>query len=522
MKKFGLLAVLAAASTALFAFPAHAADLLHAATAFNDWLMPHFMVAMAAVAAVPVAPIAEQITAFEQKRAALVAANEAIMKAAAESGSTLDAEQEEQFDGNQADIEAIDKHLVRLRAMEKSVKMQPVAGKTAEEGKDSRAGQIIVKAQPKLDPGIGFARIAKIKALSRLDVINPAELAKMVYGEESETYGHFAKAAVPAGTTVSGNWASPLVGADTAAFADFVEFLRPQTILGRFGMNGVPSLRRVPFRTPLVGQTSGGQGYWVGEGNAKPLTKFDFSRTTLDPLKVANIAVVTEEVLRDSSPAAEGILRDQLAAALKARLDIDFIDPAKSASAGISPASITNGLTFIISTGNAADNVREDIRKIFAAFIAANNAPTSGVWIMPASTALALSLLVNPLGQPEFPGITMNGGTFYGLPVIVSEYVPTAYDPDGAGSNVAGSIVALVNAQDIYFADDGEIMVDMSREASLEMADNPAHDSDTPTGASLVSLWQTNSVGFRAERTLNWKKRRTSAVAALASVNWGE
>jgi hypothetical protein len=39
---------------------------------------------------------------------------------------------------------------------------------------------------------------------------------------------------------------------------------------------------------------------------------------------------------------------------------------------------------------------------------------------------------------------------------------------------------------------------------------------------SLVSLWQTNSVGFRAERTLNWARRRASAVAVLGGVHWGE
>lgn len=467
---------------------------------------------------------AEQITAFETKRAALVAANETIMSKAAGEGATLDAAQTEEFDNNQADIDAIDGHLKRLRIAEKAAgaAATPVAGGNAEEASASRGGQIVVKAQPKLAGGIGFARIARVKALAKLDGESVRELSKSLYGEDSETFAFFTKAAVPAGTTQTGNWANPLVGLETSAFADFVEFLRPQTILGRFGTNGIPSLRRVPFRTPLIGQTGGGQGYWVGEGNAKPLTKFDFARTTLDPLKVANIAVVTEEVLRDSSPAAEGILRDALAAALKERLDVDFISPTKAAVAGISPASITNGLSFIISAGNSADNVREDIRKLFAAFIAANNAPTSGVWIMPATTALALSLMVNPLGQPEFPGITMNGGTFYGLPVIVSEYVPTAYDPDGAGAAVAGSVVALVNAQDIYFADDGDVSVDMSREASLEMADNPGHDADTPSPAQLVSLWQTNAVGFRAERALNWKKRRPSAVAALASVNWGE
>ncbi|WP_223252110.1 hypothetical protein [Paracoccus mutanolyticus] len=46
-----------------------------------------------------------------------------------------------------------------------------------------------------------------------------------------------------------------------------------------------------------------------------------------------------------------------------------------------------------------------------------------------------------------------------------------------------------------YLEDEGAMQVDKSREASLEMADNPAHNSDTPTGAtSLVSMFQTNSV----------------------------
>src|SRR5690625_5756789 len=72
---------------------------------------------------------------------------------------------------------------------------------------------------------------------------------------------------------------------------------------------------------------------------------------------------------------------------------------------------------------------------------------------MPTTTALALSLMQNPLGQSEFPGITMNGVTLFGLPVIVSQYVP------------AGTVV-LVNSSDIYFADEGGVAVDMSREAS--------------------------------------------------------
>lgn len=470
------------------------------------------------------ATYAEQIGAFEAKHAANVASMKSLMDTASEKGETLDAAGQDQFDELQAENEAVEKHLSRLRQMEKMAAStaKPVDGsgtKAASESRDPRPAT--VKAAQKLDPGIGFARIAKVKALSKLDGESVREVAKSIYGEDSATYAHFAKAAVGAATTTGATWAGPLVGEEASAFADFVEYLRPQTIMGKFGTNGVPSLRRVPFRVPLIGQTSGGDGYWVGEGKAKPLTKFDFTRSVLEPLKVANIAVATMETLRDSSPSAEAIIRDQLAAALIARLDTDFIDPAKAAVAGVSPASITNGLTFVPSAGTTADDVRADIKALFNAFLAANNAPTSGVWIMPATTALSLSLMLNPLGQPEFPGINMNGGTLFGLPVIVSQYVPTDFDSDGAGTDfAAGALVALVNASDIYLADEGGIEVKMSQEASLEMSDTPTHNSTSPTAAQLVSMFQTNSVAFLAERTVNWAKRRPTAVAALAGVNW--
>lgn len=365
---------------------------------------------------------------------------------------------------------------------------------------------------PRVDErGLNFARSVKCLGISRGNFGDAASTARERYPDQP-TVEAILKGSISSGSTSSGNWAADLVGEETSAFADFVEFLRPMTILGKFGVGGVPSLRRVPFRVPLISQTGGGSGYWVGEGKPKPLTNFDFERTTLTPLKVANIAVVTMELLRDSSPSADLILRDSLAAALKERLDTDFIDPAKGVSAGVSPASILNGVTPITSTGNDAADIREDIRLLFAAFIAANNAPTSGVWIMAATTALSISLMQNPLGQAEFPGISMMGGTLFGLPAIVSEYVPSV---------TSGSYVALVNASDIYLGDEGGIAVDLSREASLEMADDPTNDSVTPTATAMVSMFQTNSVAFRCERTVNFKRRRDSAVAYLDAVNWG-
>lgn len=466
--------------------------------------------------------IAERISAFQNARTEKTARMSAIMDEAGD--ETLDASQAEEHDTLDSEVKAIDAHITRLKAQETNAAgtAKPVEGvATEQKGSEVRNPSTVqVKSQPKSEPGIDFARLAKVKALAFLSQgeLRQGDVAKSLYGENSVVHRIVTKANVVAGSSVSGSWGEDLVGDETAVYADFAEYLRPMTIVGKFGQNGVPSLRRVPFRTALIGQTGGGQAYWVGEGKPKPLTAFDFSRTSLDELKVATISVVTEELLRKSSPSADSILRDALAAAVAERVDIDFIDPAKAASAGVSPASITNGVAAIASSGSDADAIRADVRALMATFVAASNPPTSGVWIMSSSTALALSLLVNPLGQPEFPGINMRGGTFVGLPVIVSEYVPT--ETGGSPTTTTGFVV-LANASDIYFADEGGVQVDVSREASLQMLDNPTNDSVTPTATSMVSMFQTNSVAFRAERILNWSKRRTSAVALLDGVAWG-
>jgi hypothetical protein len=468
-----------------------------------------------------------QIAAFSEQRAAKAAAQTSIMDAANTKGETLDAQQQEDFDTLQGEIEAIDAHLKRLSQVEKTAgaAATPVAGATAEEGSKARGGERIqVKSEPKLDGGIALARLVKCYGMAKGSLDQASRIAQNRYGDQSSTFGTLKgladrgftaieKAEVPAGSTQSGSWAEDLVGDTTSAFADFLEYLRPQTILGKFGTNGIPSLRRVPFRVPLISQTGGGEGYWVGEGKAKPLTSFDFARTTLEPLKVANICVLTDEVIRDSSPSAEAIVRDQLVEALKARLDIDFINPAKTASAGVSPASITNGAAHAAASGTGdADDVRADIRSLLGEYIAANNPPTTGVLVMQSGTALALSMMVNALGQNEFNGIGMNGGALLGIPVITSEHVPVG-------------VIAMINAADVYLADEGGFRLDMSREASVEMLDSSLTGDSIGvvpgTAASTVSLWQTNSVGFLAERTINWARRRTSAVAYLTGVAWG-
>src|SRR5690554_3002347 len=184
---------------------------------------------------------AEQIAAWEAKRAANLGRLEEIADKAAEEGATLDAEQKEEKSNLSAELKEIDDHLKFLRDMEamQAKTAKPVDGSSEKKGLESRVPAQI-KTTPKLDPGVGFARLAKVKALARLDGESARTVAKELYGEDSAVYGILTKAPVAAATTSDSDWAGNLVGDESSVFADFVEYLRPSTILGRFGANGIP------------------------------------------------------------------------------------------------------------------------------------------------------------------------------------------------------------------------------------------------------------------------------------------
>lgn len=469
--------------------------------------------------------ISEQLADFRATLATKSAKLGELAAISGEAGETFDGAQQDEFDNIAAEVKELKSHIERLEIAEQATvkTAKPVvekAGQSEEAGKAARHVPAVVKTEQKLEKGMEFARYAMCLAAAQGNPAVALEHAKNHYSNHERVInaltfqakgGKFEqamKANVIAGNTLDSTWAAPLVQYQDFT-SDFVEFLRPRTILGQFGQNGVPALTRIPFNVRIAGQTSGGQAYWVGEGKPKPLTKFDFNDVELRWAKIAAISVITEELIRFSNPSAERLVRDGLADAVIALADTDFINPAKAAVSNVSPASITNGANTVASDGGTdAEAVRCDLQKLWAFFITARIAPRGAVYIMDSTTALAVSMLRNVMGGREFPDLTINGGSLDGIPVIVSDYVP------------AGTVV-LVNASDIWLSDDGQVTIDVSREASLQMLDNPTNDTVTPTATSLVSMFQTNSVAIRAERYMNWARRRNASVAYLTGVNWG-
>lgn len=479
--------------------------------------------------------IAEKLKAFKDERSAKAKKLEEMLEKSFESGETFDDAEREEYDTLEAEVKSLDDHIEKAeRLLQTKAKTAKVV--TEEDGEDeqksveARKGFMSVKPKKQLEKGMEFTQYAMCLAKAKGDVSKALNFAKTYYGDSEtviktlefeDAHGSFEgimKAAVSAGTTLQSTWAAPLVDYQRLS-SEFIEYLRPRTIIGQFGAAGVPGLRRVPFNVRIPAQTSGGAAYWVGEGQPKPVTKFDFDDIEHRWFKLASIAVVTEELIRFSDPAAEALVRDSLARAVIQEADLAFIDPTNAGTSNVKPASVlyfaSNAPTVASSGGTDAETVRCDIQALWAFFTAAHNPASTAVYVMNSTVARALSLLQNPLGQSEFPGITVNGGTFLGTPVIVSDNVPAG-------------VVALINAEDIFFSDDGQVTIDASREASIQMLNNdvsgagaPTNNSATPTATSVVSMFQTNSVALRAERYMNWTRRRASGVAYLTGVNWG-
>jgi len=435
----------------------------------------------------PMATIQEQITHWTDERAPL--ATKMTEMFAPE--KTLTEIQQKEYDELAGRVTAIDGQLTRLRAAADVNKAAAVPITAPTFGATEKKSYSSIRVTPTVPPGNLFVRAVCAKILKHGNDHEAAMYAEQRWPDSPEV-AMFLKAAVAPGTTTDGAWAGPLM--QPRIVDDFVALLRPKTAIGQ--ING---LRKVPFNTKIPAQVAGGTYGWVGEQKPKPVTKLQFSSLTVPYHKTAGIVVITEELARLSSPSAEDIVRADMIAGITAFVDAAFIDPTKAAVANVSPASITNGTTPITSTGPLGDLVA-----IANAFTALNLPIQNLTYIMSPANAMVLSFQKSTAGAPLFPNLSAAGGTVNGMQVVTS---------GSAGTNITGLIPEYV-----LYADDGGVTVDVSREASLQMADNPMDPADATT--VFVSLWQNNCVGLRAEWFITWLKAIAGAAKYVSGATY--
>ena len=415
----------------------------------------------------------------------------------------MDENQITEFDDLEIEVKELDTQ-IRQKRLEviNGATATKVEGANTKSATSTRSHNIIVKSSDADEAfeGQNFTRLVIAKTLAQLNGGFSSGIAQARWGKSNPTLVQILKANEVAGGS-SDTWGAELVTADNRYTGDFIEFLYSMTVYDKLG------LREVPAHVTIKGQDGAATGYWVGESKPIPASAADFSTVSLTPLKVAALAVVSNEMLRDSSPAAEALVRDALVQAAAQRIDATFLSGSAAVS-GVSPAGILNGVTPSASAGVDAAGLRTDIKNLYRPFINAKNA--SGLTlVMHPSTAKALSLLVNALGQTEFPQLTATGGTLLGDRVVT-------------GENVDPSQIILVKPSDIYRIGARGIEVSMSRDASIEQNSIPTGATDTPVGASTAwtNMFQAESTAMKVVMPINFAKRRASAVAYVEGADY--
>lgn len=249
----------------------------------------------------------------------------------------------------------------------------------------------------------------------------------------------------------------------------------------------LPAMARVPrlTRGGLVTLITGGA---PAEGAGKLLSSLDLIANGITPQKAAAIVIGSRELI-DAPDFPLGALNTELGNAVALATDQRFI------------TALLAGATSIASTGTAVHDLALLLESV------PRGASSRPFFVGGVSTRDQASLITESLGRSARLPVA-GGGSLLDIPFVTSDALTS-------------TTLVLADASRVAAFDDG-LVLDRADHASLHLADTQTQSSTSPPteAADLLSLWQTNSVALRGERTFGIRKLESAAVAQLTAIEW--
>jgi HK97 family phage major capsid protein len=273
---------------------------------------------------------------------------------------------------------------------------------------------------------------------------------------------------------------------EEAAKASVVQRLVRQIPLGANG-------KSIPV---VTGKMSAG---WVAEGAQKPASKGALGLKTMDPKKLAAIAVVSAEVVRANPGGYMTLIRSQIAEAFAIAFDLAALyDKGPDGSAGGGPFSTwvaqTTKAIQLGSTAQSAGGIHADV--VAGLSLLVNDGKKLNGFALDDITEPTFLGAVDTTGRPIYIDTPLDETTTAARPGRLLGRA--SYMSDGIAEAVPGT---PETAYTVAFGGDwsqaawgvvGGITYDVSTEATV-----------TINGA-LTSLWEKNLVAIRAEAEYGW------------------
>lgn len=261
--------------------------------------------------------------------------------------------------------------------------------------------------------------------------------------------------------------APELVGTDHRA-DQYIGPLRDSILVQRLGVRTLSGLvGNVSIPKAGAGLTAG----WVAEGSALNESDMDFESVTLTPRHVGGITEMSRQLIQQSAPAIEGLVRDDLSFAVAAAIDAAII-------AGTGASGQPLGI--LGRTGSNGE-------------VQGDSLPASWGDILDIEQMLA-GVNVIPTGWYTSPDVLTALRKILKAPAAGSDFIATASsigDLPAAASNAAPANTAILG-------DWSQVL--LGQWGAVELLVNPYAEVPYRRGGVLVRAFSTIDVAFRHEK----------------------
>ncbi|MCD6293416.1 MAG: phage major capsid protein [Deltaproteobacteria bacterium] len=366
------------------------------------------------------------------------------------------------------------------------------------------------------------------------------QVASEIYKGEMDTINAYTKGvaihktAVMGADTTTATWAAELV---RQQYAEFMDLLQPVSVFARLSAMGITvDLTNGPVTFPSRTNAANASGSWVGEQGVIPLGKLSLASKTMSPTKLAVIMAMSREIISQSVPQIEGIVRQAIIDDTAITLDNNFLD-ASAAVAGVRPAGILAGLGAIAPAGGGTvANIIADIKSVIAPMLSANMG-AKPVLLMNSNTLLTLASLPSSVGTFVFRDEITGSGTLLGIPVVTSTTIPATMligldaaalgygmgAPEFATSESATLTMANADGTAPTQATDGAGGLGTAGEVKPDGGISVVGGADSgaaTAGYQAQSMFQTYQLALRMVLPANWMAVRVGGIGHIAALPW--
>jgi len=288
--------------------------------------------------------------------------------------------------------------------------------------------------------------------------------------------------------------------------AEIIDLLRAQSTVRAMGAQTVP-MNSGSLTLPKL--TGGSTASYVGENERGGASQPSFGSIQMSAKKLKAIVPISNDLIRDSSPQADTIVRDDLVQQMALREDIAFIRDDGT-------ENTPKGMYYWAESGNVfesgdissdeLDTVTNDLTNAMFKLADSDVPMANPGWIMSPRTKYYLMQLRDGNGNYAFREDLM-GNTLMGFPVMTTTQIPDNLDASTDGDD---------DESEIYFADFGQLVIAENTGLIIDVSTEASYYD----GSNQVSAFDNDLTIMRAIARHDFGARYDKAISVIEAVDW--